>query len=133
VTDADAHVALGKDDAVGTDPLEDLPVRLRHRLGDDARDRQVDEDGGREDAVFDVRADGDDGRREVGCPELAHGLDVRGIRLDDVRQTSNVLLHELSIRVHSEDLVAQLNERLGEIAAETAQADDQEFLVLPSQ
>src|SRR3712207_7011856 len=65
-----------------------------------------------------LRADRHDGHREIRCAHLPHRLDVRRVRLDDVRELLRVALDELRARVDAEHLVAVRDEILRERAAE---------------
>jgi hypothetical protein len=60
----------GEDHVVGTDPLEDVAVGLGDRLRPDARDADVGERRGGQDARLDVAADRHDGDLEVLRTEL---------------------------------------------------------------
>ena len=124
-----AHVALGEDDAVRADALEDPAVRRRDRLGHDASDSEVGEDGRRQDAGLHVGPDRDDRGPELRRADLRHRLGIGRIALDDVRQLVCVPLHGLLAEVDAEHLVAELDERLGKRAAETAEPDDEELLL----
>jgi hypothetical protein len=63
------------------------------------------------------------GDLEVLGAELHQGLGVRGVHLHGVRQPAQRLLDDLRVGVHAEDLVAELDERVGEGGAEASQAD----------
>ncbi len=127
MADPDAHVAFGEDDPVRADALKDASVRLGDRLGHDLLDAEVDEDARREDARLEVGADGDDGGRELGDPELPHRLLARRVGLDDVGEHAGEVLDDPRVRVDAEHFVAHADERGGEAPAEAAEPDDDEL------
>ena len=68
-------------------------------------------------------------RLKSAAPDLAQGLDVGGVGLHDVGQVDRAGLDDLRRGVDAEHVVAQAHERLGERAAEAAEADDEGGIV----
>ena len=77
-----------------------------------------------QDAGFDVGADADDGAVELGDAELAQRLASVVSACDDVGQLSAQLLHELGFSSMPRTSWPMLDQRVGDGAAEPAEADD---------
>ncbi|GGP37091.1 hypothetical protein GCM10010231_05540 [Streptomyces sindenensis] len=74
-----AHVVFGVDDVVHTELGEDAAVGLADGFGPDVLDAEGDQQRGREDAGFEVGADGDDSAVELVDAQLAQGVLLGGV------------------------------------------------------
>ena len=123
VGDAIAHLGLGPDHVMGPDRLEDLGVLGRDGLGPDLLHAKLGQRHHGQNTCFYVGTDADHGPLEGVHAQLAQRVLVGAVGLHDMGQPIGVVLHDLHALVDAEDLVAQLGQRLGERAAEPAQAD----------
>jgi hypothetical protein len=85
MSDPLTHLALGKHDMVGPDPLEDATVLRRDGLGPDRRNADIHQSCRGEDAGLQPGTDGDDGSIELIDTELTQCRVAGGIGLANSR------------------------------------------------
>lgn len=110
VRDTFPHEELGVDHVVCADAFEDLAVLAGDGLGPDVVHARFGESEHGEHAGFDVCTHRDHGAIEVADAELAKGLLVGAVGLDDVGQRVGPLRDQCGVLLDGQDFLAEADE-----------------------
>ena len=121
--DPRAHLALGVDDAIGADTLEDRAVERGRGLRDHVAHAQVLECHRREDAGLRHAADRDDRVVELARADRAQRDVVARVELHCVSDARGDLVHARLVTVDREHLVPEPHQLQRRCRAEAAEAD----------